>query len=144
MDGSDSTRSQATAGVVYNEQRVYRRSYLRPACCEYLWGDTVNVASRIQRAAKPDEIQLSDATREFLDAKFFCTAAGEIETRGAGRVGVWRLDRESKNAPCGVAPSVRNFSAMPTLFKDVRSTIWAIGPCEGFGWPQRRSADRRD
>jgi class 3 adenylate cyclase len=70
-----------------------------------LWGDTVNVASRIQHAAKPDEIQLSDATRELLDAKFCCTAAGEVETRGAGRVGVWRLDRESKNAPAVSVPA---------------------------------------
>jgi class 3 adenylate cyclase len=70
-----------------------------------LWGDTVNVASRIQHAAKPDEIQLSDATRELLDAKFCCTAAGEVETRGAGRVGVWRLDRESKNAPAVGVPA---------------------------------------
>jgi class 3 adenylate cyclase len=70
-----------------------------------LWGDTVNVASRIQHAAKPDEIQLSDATRELLDAKFCCTATGEVETRGAGRVGVWRLDRESKNAPAVSVPA---------------------------------------
>jgi len=70
-----------------------------------LWGDTVNVASRIQHAAKPDEIQLSDATRELLNAKFFCTAAGEVETRGAGRVSVWRLDRERKNAPAVGGPA---------------------------------------
>ena len=70
-----------------------------------LWGDTVNVASRIQHAAKPDEIQLSNATRELLDAKFCCTATGEVETRGAGRVGVWRLDRESKNAPAVSVPA---------------------------------------
>jgi adenylate cyclase len=54
-----------------------------------LWGDTVNVASRIHHPAKPDEIQLSSATRELLDTKFSCTAAGEIEARGAGRVAVW-------------------------------------------------------
>jgi class 3 adenylate cyclase len=70
-----------------------------------LWGDTVNVASRIQHAAKPDEIQLSDATHELLDAKFCCTAAGEVETRGAGRIGVWRLDRESRNAPAVSGPA---------------------------------------
>ena len=58
-----------------------------------LWGDTVNVASRIQHAAKPDEIQLSNATRELLGANFSCTQVGDVETRGAGRVGVWRLDR---------------------------------------------------
>jgi class 3 adenylate cyclase len=57
-----------------------------------LWGDTVNVASRIQHAAKPDEILLSDATRELIDAKFSCISAGEVETRGAGQVGVWCLD----------------------------------------------------
>jgi adenylate cyclase len=72
----------AVAGVIGRSRFAYD-----------LWGDTVNVASRIQHAAKPDEIQLSNATRELLGAKFSCTAAGEVETR-AGRVGVWRLDRE--------------------------------------------------
>jgi class 3 adenylate cyclase len=62
-----------------------------------LWGDTVNVASRIQHAAKPDEILLSDATRELIDAKFSCISAGEVETRGAGQVGVWCLDVERKD-----------------------------------------------
>jgi adenylate cyclase len=73
----------AVAGVIGRSRFAYD-----------LWGDTVNVASRIQHAAKPDEIQLSNATRELLGANFSCTAAGEVETRGAGRVGVWRLDRE--------------------------------------------------
>jgi len=62
-----------------------------------LWGDTVNVASRIQHAAKPDEILLSDATRELIDARFSCISAGEVETRGAGQVGVWCLDGERKD-----------------------------------------------
>jgi class 3 adenylate cyclase len=73
----------AVAGVIGRSRFAYD-----------LWGDTVNVASRIQHAANPDEIQLSNATRELLSASFSCTAAGEVETRGAGRVGVWRLDRE--------------------------------------------------
>jgi class 3 adenylate cyclase len=73
----------AVAGVIGRSRFAYD-----------LWGDTVNVASRIQHAAKPDEIQLSNATRELLGANFSCTAAGEVETRGAGQVGVWRLDRE--------------------------------------------------
>jgi len=59
-----------------------------------LWGDTVNIAARIEQAAKPDEICLSDAARERLGVGFFCTMIDEA--RGAGRIAIWRLDREQK------------------------------------------------
>lgn len=77
----------AVAGVIGRRRFAYD-----------LWGDTVNMASRIQSATEPGEIQLSDATRQQLGQSFSCVAAGEIEVRGAGRVSVWRLDDESKGA----------------------------------------------
>ena len=76
----------AVAGVIGRNRFAYD-----------LWGDTVNVAARIENAAKPDEIYLSDATRERLGAGFFCTAIGEVEARGAGRIAIWRLDCEQKD-----------------------------------------------
>jgi adenylate cyclase len=59
-----------------------------------LWGDTLNIAARIEQAAKPDEICVSDAARERLGVGFLCTMIGEA--RGAGRIAIWRLDREQK------------------------------------------------
>jgi len=74
----------AVAGVIGRNRFAYD-----------LWGDTVNVAARIEQAAKPDEICVSDATREGLGAGFLCSAIGEVEARGAGRIAIWRLDSET-------------------------------------------------
>jgi class 3 adenylate cyclase len=75
----------AVAGVIGRNRFAYD-----------LWGDTVNVAARIEQAAQPDEICLSDATHERLGTGFSCTTIGEVEARGAGRVVIWRLDCEEK------------------------------------------------
>ncbi|UCI07183.1 adenylate/guanylate cyclase domain-containing protein [Mesorhizobium sp. B1-1-8] len=56
-----------------------------------LWGDTVNLAARIQKSAEPDEILISDATHKLLGPKFACDPLAETELRGTGRVQMWRL-----------------------------------------------------
>jgi class 3 adenylate cyclase len=56
-----------------------------------LWGDTVNVAARIQRSAEPGEVRISDATHDLLGPSFDCHPLLETELRGAGRVRLWRL-----------------------------------------------------
>ncbi|MER8594317.1 MULTISPECIES: adenylate/guanylate cyclase domain-containing protein [unclassified Mesorhizobium] len=56
-----------------------------------LWGDTVNLAARIQTSAEPDEIRISDATHQLLGPNFACDPLQETELRGTGRVRMWRL-----------------------------------------------------
>jgi adenylate cyclase len=56
-----------------------------------LWGDTVNLASRIQTSAEPKEIRISDSTHKLLGPNFACDPLAETELRGAGRVRMWRL-----------------------------------------------------
>ena len=79
-------KGPAVAGVIGRNRFAYD-----------LWGDTVNVAARIEQAAKPNEIYLSNATRERLGADFLCTAIGDVEARGAGRIAIWRLDCEQSD-----------------------------------------------
>lgn len=47
-----------------------------------LWGDTVNIASRMESGGLADEIQLSDETRALLPDRYRTTPRGEIEIRG--------------------------------------------------------------
>ncbi|PBB65601.1 adenylate/guanylate cyclase domain-containing protein [Mesorhizobium sp. WSM4312] len=56
-----------------------------------LWGETVNLAARIQTSAEPDEIRISDATHTLLGPNFACEPLAETELRGTGRVRMWRL-----------------------------------------------------
>lgn len=59
-----------------------------------IWGDTVNVAARIQQSADPGEIRVSETTRNLLAADFCCTPGTELLARGAGRLSVWSVSAE--------------------------------------------------
>ena len=50
-----------------------------------LWGDRVNVASRMESTAPPGEIQVSHAMYERLTPQYALTFRGEQELRGKGR-----------------------------------------------------------
>jgi adenylate cyclase len=56
-----------------------------------LWGDTVNLAARIQKSAEPGEIRVSHATYGLLGTNFACDPLAETELRGVGHVRMWRL-----------------------------------------------------
>lgn len=47
-----------------------------------LWGNTVNVASRMESEGLPDEIQISADTWEMLSKRFRSTPRGEIKIKG--------------------------------------------------------------
>jgi class 3 adenylate cyclase len=47
-----------------------------------LWGDTVNVASRMESEGLPDEIQISEETQQQLASQYHTTPRGEIDIKG--------------------------------------------------------------
>jgi adenylate cyclase len=57
-----------------------------------VWGDTVNVASRMESHGVPGAIQISAITRGLLDGKFAMTRRGVIEVKGKGEMETWLLD----------------------------------------------------
>ena len=59
-----------------------------------LWGDTVNVASRMESSGQPGRIQISRATYERLCHRFECTPRGTIEVKGKGEMETWFLVSE--------------------------------------------------
>jgi class 3 adenylate cyclase len=60
-----------------------------------LWGDTVNVASRIERACPPDKILVSRETAMMITPEFITTALGEIEIRGHQRRAAFILEAKA-------------------------------------------------
>lgn len=59
-----------------------------------VWGDAVNMASRMESTGQPDRIQVSSATHERLRLTFELEARGPIPVRGKGTVETWFLVRE--------------------------------------------------
>jgi len=57
-----------------------------------LWGDTVNIASRMESHGIPGTIQLSAASRQLLDGKYRLRHRGMIDVKGKGEMETWLLD----------------------------------------------------
>jgi adenylate cyclase len=56
-----------------------------------LWGDTVNMASRMESHGTSDEIQITRPTWERLRDDFVTESRGLVDVKGKGQVETWRL-----------------------------------------------------
>jgi adenylate cyclase len=56
-----------------------------------LWGDTVNMASRMESHGISDEIQITRPTWELLRDDFVTELMGLVDVKGKGEVETWRL-----------------------------------------------------
>jgi adenylate cyclase len=56
-----------------------------------LWGDTVNMASRMESHGTPGEIQITRTTWELLRDEFECHPRGLVDVKGKGPVETWQL-----------------------------------------------------
>jgi adenylate cyclase len=54
-----------------------------------LWGETVNMASRMESHGQSGVIQITRDTFDLVSDEFDCQARGTIEVKGAGRVETW-------------------------------------------------------
>ncbi len=72
-----------------------------------IWGDTVNVASRIQGQARPGQLLLSLAARNEIQQYWPMQELGELTLKGYGAQTVLELKtRESGELVCDVAGTV--------------------------------------
>ncbi|MDG2307091.1 MAG: adenylate/guanylate cyclase domain-containing protein [Candidatus Binatia bacterium] len=56
-----------------------------------LWGDVVNVASRMESTSEPGSIQVSDAVRVRLQDDYTFEERGSVELKGKGPMNTWYL-----------------------------------------------------
>jgi adenylate cyclase len=58
-----------------------------------IWGNSVNVAARLQAAANPGSINIAETTWNLVKARFECAPRGSIEVKGKGPVPMYFLNR---------------------------------------------------
>ncbi len=63
-----------------------------------IWGDTVNVAARIESQAKPGEVWLSQSVVDQIEDNFDTFPCGLIELKGKGSTPLYRMDGMIQNA----------------------------------------------
>lgn len=56
-----------------------------------VWGDTVNIASRMESHGTPGRIQITQATYELIQNDFLCEPGGLIDVKGKGMMEIWFL-----------------------------------------------------
>lgn len=56
-----------------------------------IWGDAVNVASRMESNGDSGSIQATAAMKSALDGKYICAPRGRIDIKGKGSVETWWL-----------------------------------------------------
>jgi guanylate cyclase len=67
-----------------------------------VWGDTVNVASRMESHGEPGRIQISEATYELIRAEYRCAPHGPLEVKGKGTLNTWFLEGAKEVVPARV------------------------------------------
>jgi class 3 adenylate cyclase len=75
-----------TAGVVGKDKFAYD-----------IWGNTVNLASRMESNSVPGKVNVSEATYQLVKDVFYCIPRGEIEAKNLGKVNMYFVDKASSN-----------------------------------------------
>jgi class 3 adenylate cyclase len=70
------------AGIVGTRRYIYD-----------VFGDTVNIASRMEAASEPMRVNASGATRALLGPRFACEARGSMPVKGAGDMQMFWVER---------------------------------------------------
>jgi class 3 adenylate cyclase len=63
-----------------------------------LWGDTVNLASRMESAGIPGAIQVTRTVYERLKDEYGLKSRGVVTVKGKGEIEAWLLQGELKDA----------------------------------------------
>ena len=64
-----------------------------------LWGDTVNLASRMESHGQPGQIQVSEVTKRKLEGLFRFESQGRIKIKGQGELHTYFMHRRALVSP---------------------------------------------
>ena len=93
---------EVVAGVIGKKKFIYD-----------LWGEKLNVASRMESKGIPGGIQIARGTYELVHDEFVSTPQPAIDVKGKGETGVWPVDASAHgHLPTGSpTPIVREAAA---------------------------------
>lgn len=61
-----------------------------------IWGDTVNIASRMESSGEAGKVNVSGATYELVKEKFKCTPRGKIHAKNKGEIDMYFVENNLK------------------------------------------------
>ena len=76
-----------------------------------LWGDTVNVASRMECHGTSGKLQITASTYELIKNDFICEPKGSIIVKGKGVMPIWHVLAEKKSFSLGLRSTEKSVSS---------------------------------
>jgi adenylate cyclase len=58
-----------------------------------IWGDTVNIASRMESSGETGKVNISDATHRLIKHQFHCTHRGQVGAKNKGAIDMYFVER---------------------------------------------------
>ena len=74
-----------------------------------IWGDTVNMAARMEQSGEPGRVNISEDTYALVKAQFACTHRGKIAAKNKGEVDMYYVDAPIKKRK----PKTKKQKAVP-------------------------------
>lgn len=63
-----------------------------------IWGDTVNIAARMESSSEPGKINISESTYQLIKDTFECEFRGEIEAKNRGMMKIYYVTARKESA----------------------------------------------
>ncbi|HEY1055167.1 MAG TPA: adenylate/guanylate cyclase domain-containing protein, partial [Emticicia sp.] len=63
-----------------------------------LWGDTVNIASRVESVSLPGKVNISEDTYLLIKDRFICSDRGKKDIKNRGEKGMYFVESEIMEA----------------------------------------------
>ena len=60
-----------------------------------IWGDTVNIAARMESSGEAGKINISGATYELVKDKFKCSYRGKVQAKNKGEIDMYFVESTS-------------------------------------------------
>ena len=89
------------AGVIGSKKFIYD-----------IWGDAVNLASRMESLGAPGRIQVTQAVKERLEGRYLLEARGLIDVKGKGPTAAWYLVARDETSDDALGRSVATVGAL--------------------------------
>ena len=70
-----------------------------------IWGDTVNIASRMESNGLPGKVNISGETHALVNGKFSCTYRGKVEAKNKGNIDMFLVEGRAADWSGGKAVS---------------------------------------
>lgn len=91
-----------------------------------LWGDTVNLASRMESSGVPGSIQVSAETYACLRDRFNFEARGTIPVKGKGELATYLLRSRKTQTARAIAPVIRTITRPLSLTHQLRAAAMLL------------------